>query len=298
MRSPIINPHHLDVTLSTGSFNSDEPMEMKILQPPFHNSAFSIVNRDSMYHRELAAPSIYSALQPPLHSQMTEFPWLPVTSANSYALPPTKPYLPQAPRLVCHYPRESVICHTVGPVFKPLFPERRITFKQPQTDFYPRRSVIQPSVLNHNAIFIQEKFERERASSVKQLNDGQLQRHFRDLSIANENSQSAPAFNQSQNLPYNKQLETGPNISAIYWDPKPKSRDFFTESMAKGLRRDQGKNQSLNQFTGNLNIPGRDIPEEIQSNEIPLEEEQPDELEAQRKSTILMKKKQLVQCKL
>ena len=280
MRSPIIDPHHLHVTLLTGSLNSDEPLEMKILQPPFHNSAFSIVNRDSMYHREPAAPSIYSALQPPLHSQMTEFPWLPVTSANSYALPPTKPYLPQAPRLVCHYPRESVICHTVGPVFNPLFPEGRITFKQPQTEFYPRRSVIQPSLLNHTAIFIQEKFERGRASSLKQLNDGQLQRHFRDLSIANENSQSAPAFNQSQNLPYSKERETGPNISAIYRDPKPKSRDFFAESVEKGLRHDQGRNESLNQFTGNLNIPERDILEEIQSNEIPLEEKQPDELEA------------------
>ncbi|KAJ7370119.1 hypothetical protein OS493_034048 [Desmophyllum pertusum] len=87
--------------------NHNEPMAMKLIQPPFHNSAFSVVDRNSPYHRDPATSSIYCPMQPPFYSQTTEFPWLPVTSNKSFILPPPKPSLATTPRLVCHYPPES-----------------------------------------------------------------------------------------------------------------------------------------------------------------------------------------------
>ena len=249
---------------------------MKLIQPPFYNSAFSVVDRNSPYHRDPATSSIYCPMQPPFYSQTTEFPWLPVTSNKSFILPPPKPSLATTPRLVCHYPRESVICRSVGRAFNcnpSMLSERRITFQESR-----RSSVIQPSTPLHNAVSIQQSLENERTASVKQ-EDHHL--HFQDRSFATEDNgnQSALAFHQSQHLTYSKELETGPNISGICWDPQPESQELFTENAVNILHDDQGRRQSA-QFTDNLSLLQRDIPVEMTSNEIPFQEEQPDGLDA------------------
>lgn len=250
--------------VSADNSKPDESMAAKKMQPVIHRSAFSIVQRGSMYHREPAASSyFYPSLHLPYHSHMTEFQSLPGRSINSLALPQ-----PKAPRFACHHPRASVICHTVDPVFKPMF---------------PRRDAIQPSLFDHSAIFLREKFERERASIVKQENNETLQQWFQDTPNANEDSQSAAAFNQALLFSYGKESETELNISAMYWNTRPPLCDSFTESMAKEPR-DVQKSEERVQDTGNWSFP-RNVTEAEDSNEIPLEGERTDGLDAKKVNT-------------
>ncbi|XP_078342140.1 uncharacterized protein LOC144627983 [Oculina patagonica] len=257
-------------------------MAMEIMQPPFHNSAFSVVDRNSLYHCDPAAPSIYCPcpVQPQFYSQMTQFPWLPMTSNKSITLPPLKPSLATAPRLVYQHPRqhprESVICPTVSRTFScnPMLFEKRITFKEPVSGLYPRRSVIQPPMSFHNAVSFQQKLEHEGVASVKQEEDQHL--HFQGSSSAAEDNQSAPAFHQSPHLTHTKELKTGPNIC---WDHQPESQESFTESAVKVPQEDQGNRENI-PFTDNLSNQQRSTPTQMTSSEIQFQEEQPDGLDA------------------
>lgn len=259
--------------------NPDESTAMNMIRPPFHNSAFSVVDRNSLYHCDPAPPSTYfpCPVQQQFYSQMTQFPWLPMTSNKSIALPPPKPNLATTPHLVYQHPRESVICPTVGRAFSynSMLFEKRITFKEPVSELYPRRSVIQPPMSFQNTVSFQQKLEHGGAASVKQEEDQQP--HFQGSSSAAEDNQSALAFHQSQHLTYSKELRTGPNIC---WDSQPESQESFTESAVKVLQEaDQGRRENV-QFTDNLSNQQRSTPTQMTSSEIPFQEEQPDGLDA------------------
>lgn len=270
---------------TTGSLNPDESTAMEIMQPPYHNSAFSVVNRHSVYNCDPAAQSICCPcpVQPQFHSQMTQFPWLPLTSNKPFSLPSPRPSLATVPRLVSQHPRESVISQrSVGRAFScnPMLFERRITFKEPDSGLYPRRSVIQPTMSFHNAVSFQQKLEHEAAASVKQEEDQKLQ--FQGRSSAAEDNQSALAFYQPQHLSYSNELETGPNIC---WDSQPVTQESFTESAEKVLQGDQGRRVNV-QLTDNLSIQQKSTPVEMTSSEVSFQEGQSNGLNAKENNNL------------
>lgn len=263
---------------TAGSLNPDEPMAMGMMQPPFHNSAFSVVN--SLNRRDSATPNIFCPcpVQPPFYSQMTEFPWLPVPPNKSFALPPSKPSLTIPPRLVYHHSRESVICRTTDRAFScnPMLSERRFPFKDPEGGLCLRRSVIQPSMPLSSAVSFQQTPENERAVSVKQEEDRQV--HFQGRSSETEDNQSVLAFHQAQHLSYSKEMETRPNISSICWDPQPESQASFSEGAEKVQQDDQGRRENL-LITDKLSIKKSNTPEEMMPIKIPFEEGRRDGLD-------------------
>ena len=261
--------------LTADSLNPNEPMAKNMVQPPFHNSAFSVDN--PLYHRESATPSSYCPcpVQLSFYSRhMTEFPWLPVSPKKSFVLPKPepKPSLAIPPRLPYHQPRESVICRTVS---RALNCTIRIPFKEPKGGLCLRRSVIQPSTPLSSAVSLQERrFENERAVPVKQEEDRQVL--FQGRSSKTEDSQSVLAFHQAQHLSYSEEMDTKPNISSIYWDPQSEPQDSHPESPE---RNDEGRGET-NLFTDNLSIKKRSTREEMMPNEIPFEERRSDGFDA------------------
>lgn len=226
-------------------------MAKRMMQPQFHNSAFSVIS--PMHRRDSATPSIYCPcpVQPSFYSQMAESPWLPISPNKPFALPQLqhKSSLKIPPRLAYHLPRESVICHTVNCA---LSCNLRNPFKDPEEGFYIRQSVIQPSMPLFSSVSSQQRFENERAVSVKQEEDRQA--HFQCGS-----SES-----------YSEEMHTKPNISSICWDPPSEPHDSLPESAEKD---DQAKGEN-NLFTDNLFIKKRITPEEMTPNEILFEEGQ------------------------
>ena len=217
-----------------------------MMQPPFHNSAFSVVSH--MYRRDTAAPSIYCPcpVQPLFHKS----PWLPVSPNKTLALPQWqhKSSLTIPPRPTYHLPRESVICHTVN---RALNCNLRIPFQDPKEGFCIRRSVIQPSMSLFSSVSSQRRFENERAVSVKQEEDRQA--HVQCGSASES---------------YSEENQTKPNISSICWDPPSEPQDSLPKSAEKD---DQAKGES-NPFTDNLFIKERSRREDMTPNEIPFVE--------------------------
>lgn len=251
--------YYFHVLSTASSLNPNELMAKHTMQPPFHNSAFSVVN--PLYRRDSATPSMYRPrpVQPPFYSQMREFTWLPVSPNKSFAVPQPE----SMPRLAHHHPRESVICRTAS---RALNYNLRIPFKEPQGGLCLRRSVIQPPMPLFSSVSFQQRFENETAVSVKQEEDRQA--HFQDRSSETEDNRSVQGFHQAQHLSCSEEMGTKPNISSICWDPPSEPQDTLSESAEKD---DQGKGEN-NLFTDNLSIKKRNSLEELMPNEIPCEE--------------------------
>lgn len=239
--------------LTAGSLNPNEPVAKRMMQPPFYNLAYSVVN-------PYVNPYCPCPAQPPFNSQITEFPWLPVSPNKSFTLPQPKPSLAMPPRLAYHSPRESVICRTVRST---LNCNIRIPFKEPEGGLSLRRSVIQPSMPLSSAVSFQQRFENERAVSVKQEVDRQVL--FQGRSSDTEDNQSVLAFHQVQHLSYSEEMDTKPNIC---WDPQSEKQDLPSESAE---RDDQGREENT-LYTDNLSIKKGGTPEEMMPNETAFEE--------------------------
>lgn len=279
-KCPLTNQLH--IFLTADRLNADESTTIEVMQRPFYNSAFSVVGRNSSFHCDPVAPSIYCPcpVQPQLYSQMTQFPWIPMTSNKSFALPPPpKPSLAAAPRLVYQHPRESVICRTVGRPFScspMMLSERRITVKQPDSEFYPRTSVIQPPMPSHQAVSLQQKLER--IPAIKREEDHQQQ--FQGRPSTADDNQSALVFHQSQHVAYSKELETGPDNC---WNLQSQSQESFAESAGNVLQEHQGRKENV-QFADSVSIQQRSTPAEMAPKEIPFQDEQPGGLDIKRNS--------------
>ena len=246
---------------TASSLNPNEPMEKRTMQPPFHYSAFSVVN--PLYRCNSATPNIYCPCpvqRPPFYSQMTEFTWLPVSPNKSFALPQPESSLAITPRLAYHHPRESVICRTVSSA---LNCNLRMPFKEPEGGLCVRRSVIQPSMPLFSSVSFQQRFENETAVSVKQEEDGQA--HIQDR------SSEAKGNHRAQHLSYSEEMDTKPNISNICWNPPSEPQDTLGSGSAE--KDDQGKGEN-NLFTDNVSIKKRNTLEEMMPKEIPFEERQ------------------------
>ena len=247
--------------LTAGSSNPNEAVAKPMMQPPFHNF-------NPYVNSYCPRPA-----QPPFNNPMTEFPWLPVSSNKSFTLLQPKPSLAMPPRLAYHRPRESVIRCTVRSA---LNCNVRIPFKEPEGGFFLRRSVIQPSTPLSSAVSFQQRFENERAVSVKQEEDRQVL--FQGRSSETEDNQSVLAFHQVQHLSYSEEMDTKPNISSICWDPQSEPQDLPSES---AWRVDQGREENT-LYTDNLSIKKRDTPEEMMPNETAFEEGRSDDFDAKK----------------
>ena len=256
--------YYFHIFSTESSLNPNEPMAKNMMQPPFLNSAFSVVS--PMYRRDSATPSIYCPCpaQPPFYSQMRESPRLPVSPNNSFALTQPKSSLAIPPRLVYHYPRESVICSTVN---RALNCNLTIPFNDPEEGLCLRRSVIQPSMPLCSSVSFLQRCENERTMSVKQEEDHQA--HFQGGSSETGDNQSVEGLHQALYHPsYSEEIDTKPNISNICWDPPSEPQDSLPESAEKD---DQRKGEN-NVFTDNLSIKNRNTLEEMMPNEVSFEE--------------------------
>ena len=242
--------YYLHIFSTANSLNPNEPVEKRVMQPPFHNSAFSVVS--PMDCPDSATPSIYCPcpVQQSFYSQMAESPWQPISPNKSFALTQLQPKssLTIPPRLAYHLPRKSVICHTVSSV---LNCNLSIPFKNPEEGFCIRRSVIQPSIPLFSSLSSQARFENERAVSVKQED---RQAHFQ--------------FGSSES--YSEEMHAKLNISNICWETPSEPQDSLPESAGK----DDSAKRENNLFTDNLFIKRRSTREEMKPNEIPFEEGQ------------------------
>lgn len=117
---------------------------------------------------------------------------------------------------------------------------------------------------------------------MKQENDEILQHWFQDTPYANEDSQSAVAFNQAPHFSYSRERETGLNLPAMYWDTKPPMCDSLTEREKEPRDVPKGEESVLD--TGKWSFARKDAEVE-KSNEIPLAGEQTDGLNAKEVNT-------------
>ena len=212
---------------------------------------------------------------------MTEFPWLPMTSNESFICPP-KPGHEAAAHLVRHYSREPVICHPAGHTFgcDPMLSERRMTFREIPCELYPRRDVIQQSVPLQSVASNQQLLEHERGVRVKQEPDHQL--HFQAGPTGAEDGQSAHAFHSSQHFACGRELKNGPSVSVISWNPQQAaSTEFFTESpQAESSSQVKEKCSAFDEY-GKLSTAKVATTVKMTSNESQFQEQQLGTLDAQ-----------------